>query len=351
MKSQLKSNDDATVKISAEIPAEEFEAFRGTALKHLSKHIKIDGFREGAVPDDILTIHIGDHQVLTQMAEMALDHHYPALLKEHNIAAIGQPQITITKLAAGNPLEVTIKTAILPEIKLEDYNEVAKKIFSHKFKPEVTEEKVGQSILNIRKQLWYGENRTEGAEQPAEPDEKDLPVLDEKNLEKLGVKSIEELQTELKKRLLVEEELKEHDRRVTELLDTLVHNSNLTLPELIIEAELSRMMAEMKVDIERVGLKFDNYLTHIKKTEEELREEHRESATKRATSHMLLKHIARKENLTVNEQELNDEVTRLKQQYPQTNTERIKSYVEDYMENQEVIKYLEAQGKVVNETK
>jgi len=93
-----------------------------------------------------------------------------------------------------------------------------------------------------------------------------------------------------------------------------------------------------------MGIKFDQYLTHIKKTEDELKAEHRYAATKRAASHLILKHIAKKENISVTENELEQEVARLKKIHPSASTERIKSYVHDYLENQAVIVYLEKEG-------
>ena len=351
MKSTASKKENSTVEIKASLPADDFAGFRAKAITYLSKHANIDGFRKGNIPEDVLISNVGEGAVLTQMAELALDHHYPALLKEHNVAAIGQPQITVTKLAEGNPFEVTITTAVLPDISLGDFKKTAKSIFEKPYDTAVTDEEAGQTMLEIRKQLYAQENPPKEGEKPTEPEEKDLPVLDDAAAQKMGAKNFEDFEKELKNRMGVEKQLRERDRRITELLDTLVKEANLSLPDLVIEAELSRMMAEMKADIERMGIKFDVYLEHIKKTEEELKEEHRESATKRASSHLILKNIAAKESITVPESELQQEVTRLKKQYPDTNVKRLEGYVNDYLENQAVVTYLESLGSEKKEEK
>lgn len=345
MKSTAKTNDNSTVEIKASLESDAFETFRNKALTALGKQTKIDGFRPGEVPAEILKSHLGEGPILTKMAELALDHHYPALLSEHNIAAIGQPQITITKLAAGNPFEVTITTAVLPEIKLDSYKKTAKEIFEKPYDTTVSDEDHGRTILEIRKQLYRQANPPQEGEQPTEPDEKDLPVIDDEQAQKMGAKDAQEFEDELRKRMQIEKQLRDRDQRVAELLDTLVADAKLTLPDLVVEAELARMMAEMKADIERMGIEFKRYLEHIKKTEEELKEEHREPANKRAMSHLILKHIANKESITVPEKDLQEEVTRIKKQYPDGAVDRITAYVHDYLENQAVIAWLEGQAE------
>ena len=61
---------------------------------------------------------------------MALNEHYPKIIEEEKIDAISRPEISITKLARKNPLGFKIKTAVLPEIKLPDYKNIAKDILS-----------------------------------------------------------------------------------------------------------------------------------------------------------------------------------------------------------------------------
>ncbi|MDP3989432.1 MAG: trigger factor [bacterium] len=355
MKSDITKNNDATVTIKVSLPANDFAGFRTKALKHLGEHTQIDGFRKGAIPENILEQHLGQVAILTQMAEVALDHHYPDLLKKHDIHAIGQPLISITKLAPENPFEATITTAILPKISLEDYVTSAKKIFGAPFKTTITQVDVDKTILEIRKQLYketHKHDHADGEEHThEEPKEADLPVIDDEQAKKMGANDLAHFNEELRKRMELEEELRDRDKRIGTLIDTLVASANITLPAIIIDSELNRMMAEMKANIEQAGIPFDQYLGHIKKTEDEIREEQKDAATKRASSYLILRHIAEEEKITVPEQELTNEIGRLTKLYPSTNVERIRAYVHDYMETQATIAYLEKMGRPVESKK
>lgn len=119
---------DSQAEISGEIAAERFAAFRQRALKQLNSETRLDGFRAGHIPENILVSRLGEEKILRQMAEFALQETYPELLREHQLDAIGRPEITLTKLAAGNPLGFKIKTAVSPEFELGQYQTIAAKV-------------------------------------------------------------------------------------------------------------------------------------------------------------------------------------------------------------------------------
>ena len=114
------------LKIEGEIPFSELEAERAAAIKHLGAKVKLDGFRDGHIPPAVLEKHLGEMTILAEMAERAIGHMYPHILEAHEIDAIGYPQISITKIAAGNPLEFTATVAVWPTISLPDYEQIAK---------------------------------------------------------------------------------------------------------------------------------------------------------------------------------------------------------------------------------
>ena len=99
---------NSQVTIAGEIAAGLLEVHRAAAMKTLNEKAKVDGFRPGKVPAEILKKHVGEMAVLDEMAHLALSKWYPKIIMEHKIEAIGRPQINITKLAAGNPLEFSI---------------------------------------------------------------------------------------------------------------------------------------------------------------------------------------------------------------------------------------------------
>lgn len=54
-----------------------------------------------------------------------------------NTDAIGKPDVQITKMASGNPLEFKIISTVIPEVKLPDYKAIAKKTVAVDSKKEI----------------------------------------------------------------------------------------------------------------------------------------------------------------------------------------------------------------------
>ena len=131
---EVKSLENAEVEIKAEIPAEEFEQYRDQVVRRLSVNIEMPGFRKGNVPEKILVQKIGEMPILEEMAETAISHAYPKILMEHKIDAIGRPEVNITKIAKGSSLGFSIKTAVMPEVKLSDYKAAAREEMAKKKK-------------------------------------------------------------------------------------------------------------------------------------------------------------------------------------------------------------------------
>src|SRR3989344_7718787 len=144
------------VEIEGELETDVFEAYYSPALSRLGEEIQIPGFRKGHAPLNILASRIPEIKILEEMAGLALNEHYPKILVAEKIDAIGAPEITLTKLARGNPLGFKIKTAVLPEVELPYYKKIAGEIRSDlenakRSNLEVTDEDVENTIMDIRK--------------------------------------------------------------------------------------------------------------------------------------------------------------------------------------------------------
>ena len=117
----LKTLPDRELEIIGAITAEKMSLVREKAILKLKDYIEIDGFRKGNAPEAMIVAKIGEMRIMEEAAEIAFSEEYPNILEEHNIEAIGRPEIVVTKLAPGNPLEFKIKTALMPETRLANY--------------------------------------------------------------------------------------------------------------------------------------------------------------------------------------------------------------------------------------
>ena len=341
------------LEIETSISVEDLEKNKEQAVKNLGSEIKIDGFRKGHVPQETLIKQIGELPLLNEMTNLALNSIYPTIIKENNIKAIGQPQITITKITPKTPVELKITVATMPEFKLPDYKKIAKKINNQKEeKIEVTEKEIENTITHIQKtnapqpeikkdpsDTKAVKNKKKGVGETTEPE---LPEINDEFVQKLGdFKDVADFKTKLKENMLKEKEMKAAEAKKVKIIDTILEQTKIELPEIIIISETNRMIAQTKADITRMGLQFDKYLEHIKKTEEDFRNEIKPEAEKRAKIQLILDTIIKEEKIIPLEETVNNQVEELLKQHPEAKKEQVKPYVQMVLSNQEVFKLLE----------
>ncbi len=128
MKNSIKKLSDSKIEILFEISWQEFQPFLDKAVLKLGENLKLNGFRLGKVPKEIVEKEVGEGKLLATAAEIALKQEYPKVMMEEKIEAIGSPQVEIMKLARGNPISFLVKVDILPGIQLPDCKKIASQV-------------------------------------------------------------------------------------------------------------------------------------------------------------------------------------------------------------------------------
>ena len=124
MKVEKKDLLKSQLELTVEMDIEEFAPYIKRGAEKISNEVKIEGFRPGKAPYDIIKQKVGEITIMEEGARIAINKNIDAIIKENVTGEpVGQPNIEITKLAPGNPLEFKITLAILPEIKLGDYKD------------------------------------------------------------------------------------------------------------------------------------------------------------------------------------------------------------------------------------
>ena len=135
------------IEILVELSVDEFKPYIKRGAEKVSREVKIEGFRPGKAPYEVLKQKIGEMTILEAAARIAINKTLDEIIaKEVKGEPVGQPNIDIVKLAPDNPLEYKIKIALLPEITLGDYKGFKIK----KPKTEVKEEEVEKMINDLR---------------------------------------------------------------------------------------------------------------------------------------------------------------------------------------------------------
>ncbi|BCB05036.1 trigger factor [Bacillus sp. KH172YL63] len=146
---------------------------------------------------------------------------------------------------------------------------------------------------------------------------KELPALDDEFAKDADeeVETLAELKEKIEKRL---QESKKNEAE-TAVRETLVNkasdNAEVEIPEVMVKAEVDRMMQEFEQRLQMQGMNLDLYFQFSGQTEEDLRGQMTEDAGKRVRTNLTLEAIAAAENLEVTDAEAEEEVNKMAEQY------------------------------------
>ncbi len=346
MTHKIKQLPKSEVGIDVSIPGDVFESYRAKALERAGAEVELPGFRKGKAPAHILEKELKPMALLEEMADLAINEHFPKILVDEKIDAVGRPAITITKIAKGEDLEFTATVAVLPEIKLPDYKKIAAKENETVVVNEVTDEELDGAIKELKKARAHNEIHQSGAEHNHEEFEKqefDATLTDE-YVKQLGpFESVEDFREKFRENIRTEKDARDKEKRRVAILEAIGEKVSVELPDVLVESELENLIGRLKVDIANAGIPFEEYLKHIKKTEADIRADLRPDAEKRSKMELIMVKIAEVEKLKPAEDAIEFETKRLIQTYQDADPLRARAYVTHMLTNEEIFKFLEGQ--------
>lgn len=139
----------AQMEIEFELTEEEFKKHADHALLHLKEHIKVDGFRPGHAPAEIVEERVGKENLLMEAGDIAVKEVYSKYIAENKLEPVGQPEVSIVKIAQGSPFIFKAKITLLPDVELPDYKNIASRIKGKEV--SITEEEVQDALNYLQK--------------------------------------------------------------------------------------------------------------------------------------------------------------------------------------------------------
>ena len=116
MTSKIKKLKDLERKLTVSVPVEEYEKKYSGKLAKIKSTAKLDGFRKGNVPNDVLKQRYGDsihYEVLNELIQES----YPKELQEQDIKPASSPAISIESEDSAKPISYSAVFEIFPEVK------------------------------------------------------------------------------------------------------------------------------------------------------------------------------------------------------------------------------------------
>jgi trigger factor len=152
---------ESRVRVEAEVPADEVERRIVEAARDLGRSLRIDGFRKGKVPPQVVIRRLGREAVLDEALRSALGVWYVDAIDEAGIVTIGSPDLDVGDLPGqGQPLSFSIEIGVRPKAQLGEYKglEVGKR------EPLVPDDAVDAQLEQLRERVAT----LETVERPAE---------------------------------------------------------------------------------------------------------------------------------------------------------------------------------------
>lgn len=146
--------------------------------------------------------------------------------------------------------------------------------------------------------------------------EREIPAVDDAFAASLGnFATLEKLKENLRQGMQEELKAKSKAEHRTQILDGLVEHSEIEYPDILVQEELQRMVREFEMQVQSMGLNFAEYLTQMKKTEDELKQDWLPQAKRRLAAHIILDALADEEGIEIDAKDVEVEMNKTLQHY------------------------------------
>ena len=421
MEVKVKRLPQSKIEMEIEVPVEVLKKARAKALAVLGKEMKIDGFRPGSIPEDVVEKRAGEANILSEAARIAMEESYRKAVDQEKLEPISQPDVQVLKLAPGNPFSFKATFFVLPKMELPNYEKIVTSV--KKEKVLINEKEIAQTLSWLQKsrasfsqierdakkgdfiEIEFSSLKIKNGEKQKDAfilgeshllkefeaslvgmkngQEKDFEVTfpkDYKNKEMAGKKipfwvkvlsvkevkmpelnddfiktlgkfeTVAELKENIRKGLLQEKEQNEKWKRREKIMEKIEKAISIELPPPLIKAEKDKRFHDLKHRIsDELKISYEDYLSQIKKTEEELLKLLEIEAIKGSKRFLFLREIAKIKNIVVSEKEIEEESNRFLARYSDSDEtkekidlNRLKSYTEERLKNEKVFELLES---------
>ncbi len=380
----VKNLPKSVVELSFTVAPEEIGLQLAHAAEQLTKERPLSGFRPGKAPYEVIVARYGEMAIYEAALPEIVRKAYVQAVTETKLRTFGEPQISVGKLAPGNPITFTAEVVCIPKVTVfpdaaktsitiktpkVDAAEVEKSIdeLSRMQTREVKVDRAaagndklmvdlrlnqdgvaveGGTALNhgvylgedyyipgFREQvtgLKAGDNKKFKLPFPADYHQKNLadkevefdvtvkevyeltpPARDDVFAKSLGQESMEKLRELIAQNMKAEAEDKEKQRQEIELLTNLVKEATFEeIPDLLVNNEVDRMVAELANGIKDRGMEFVDYLASIKKSVNDVKLEMTPKAVERIKVAILLRDIGERDGVEVSDADVLEETTR-----------------------------------------
>jgi trigger factor len=350
-----RNETEATVQVT--IAPDELQKGLDSVYRRYAREVRIPGFRKGHVPRNLLESRFGRDVFIAEAKEDLQRLYVPEALSELDLRPVSKPRLEEVSHRESEPFVFSVTFAILPDVELPDLSEL--EVTVPILRP-VSEQDVRQALTDVQShfstlaeregdtvddgdivrvkgndQEWdtraesdnpvtkhlIGAKVGTDVEIDAElPDGKPLrttlsvvglqqvvlPEIDDELAKDAGFDDLASLKTDIEAKLT--EQRSEHHRRLTNtaLLDALVKELEIPLPEAFLDELVDEELERVKTSFDAADstLTFEEYIERRELSEEAFAEEIRESISRRVRRELVLRQLSRDLEIGIDDEEL-----------------------------------------------
>ncbi|RMA93032.1 trigger factor [Hydrogenothermus marinus] len=376
--------------LTIEDEGQEIKDLVNSVLKEVSKNVSLPGFRKGHVPPSIIKAKYKD-AINEEVAKKYINKHLPEILKEKDLAPVS-PNLDLGEIKIENDSKLSFKVRfeVAPEFELKDYEGLEIEMIKYEVSDEDVEKAIQRlleenakyetedkaieegDLVKLHYKITDEKGNTEedeieaiiGANQLRKEIEDELkgkkvgdkihlenvPLYNEKgeefgkatvDIEVLEVKKkiVPEFNDEFVKELGLGENLEEAKKKIKEdlekqvkeakeaelkqkILDKLAEQYDFEVPTSLVQAELEVLLQNYMRQLEQFGVKPNQDMLMAAAQGLEA------TAIKNVKLAFILNKIADKEGIEVTDEELNQEIEKMAQEY-QISPQQMKQIIEE----------------------
>ncbi len=183
--------------------------------------------------------------------------------------------------------------------------------------------------------------------------EKELPELDDEFASEVSeFDTLAEYREDVKKKLTEKKEADARTKKEDAVIEAIVNDSKMDIPEPMIETQARQMAQNYANNLQQQGLTLEQYFQFTGMNMESFLEQMKPGAKKRIESRLVLEAVAKEEGFEVTDEDIDNEINRMAEQYGM-DAEEFKPLVGEYEKEQiaEDLKIKKAVDYVVDNAK
>ena len=181
---------------------------------------------------------------------------------------------------------------------------------------------------------------------------KELPKLDDEFAKDVSeFDTLEELKTDIKNKMEKDNEQKAKYETEEAAIKAVCDNVKIDIPSGMVDMEVDHMIQDISQRLSYQGLKLDQYLKMIGKTEEEVRKEYEPQAIEAIKSRLTLEAIRNAEKIEASEEEIKEKLEEMAKNYGKKveeiqDNEDLKNYIKEGRESEKAIDFIVKNAKI-----